>query len=131
MRRDKNLLPFGITLVETNDVVDPEYVPSTSQLDEILKDIFSVDPDSGLPRGDLAYYLSPDGNPTVKAWLENNLLKPRAKSVGTSIEGVTDDMLAEYSRGKDESVSDYAARLRSISDSASAEIEKLKNPSNE
>ena len=131
MRRDKNLLPFGITLVETNDVVDPEYVPSTSQLDEILKDIFSVDPDSGLPRGDLAYYLSPDGNPTVKAWLENNLLKPRAKSVGTSIEGVTDDMLAEYSRGKDESVSDYAARLRSIYDSASAEIEKLKNPSNE
>ena len=27
--------------------------------------------------GDLSYYLSPDGNPTVKQWLENNLLKPR------------------------------------------------------
>ena len=76
MRRDANLLPAGITLVVINDVIDPEYVPSTSQLDEILKDIFSVDPESGLPRGDLAYYLSPDGNPTVKAWLENNLLKP-------------------------------------------------------
>ena len=114
MRRDINLLPAGITFVETNDVIDPDYVPSTSQLDEILKDIFSVDPDSGLPRGDLAYYLSPDGNPTVKAWLENNLLKPRAARVGSSIEGVTDDMLNEYSRNKDESVSDYAARLRSI-----------------
>lgn len=131
MRRDKNLLPFGISLVETNDVVDPAYVPSASQIDEILKDIFSVDPDSGLPRGDLAYYLSPDGNPTVKAWLENNLLKPRASRVGTSIDGVTDDMLAEYSRGKDESVSDYAERLRSIYDSATAEIEKLKNSTNE
>lgn len=131
MRRNANLLPYGITLVEINDVVDPEYVPSASQLDEILKDIFSVDPESGLPRGDLAYYLSPDGNPTVKAWLENNLLKPRAARVGSSIEGVTDDMLAEYSRGKDESVSDYAARLRSIYDSATAEINKLKNGGNE
>lgn len=131
MRRDVNLLPAGITLVVINDVVDPEYVPSTSQLDEILKDIFSVDPESGLPRGDLAYYLSPDGNPTVKAWLENNLLKPRAKRVGSSIEGVTDDMLNEYSRGKDESVADYAERLRSIYDSATAEIEKLKNGGNE
>lgn len=127
MRRDINLLPAGITFVETNDVIDPDYVPSTSQLDEILKDIFSVDPDSGLPRGDLAYYLSPDGNPTVKAWLENNLLKPRAARVGTSIDGVTDDMLIEYSRGKDESVADYAERLRSIYDSATAEIEKLNN----
>lgn len=131
MRRNINLLPAGITMVETNDVVDPEFVPSTSQIDEILKDIFSVDPDSGLPRGDLAYYLSPDGNPTVKAWLENNLLKPRAARVGSSVEGVTDDMLNEYSRGKDESVSDYAARLRSIYDTATAEIEKLKNAGNE
>lgn len=131
MRRNVNLLPFGITLVENNGVVDPEYVPSTSQLDEILRDIFSVDPDSGLPRGDLAYYLSPDGNPTVKAWLENNLLKPRATRVGSTIEGVTDDMLYEYSRRKDESVADYAERLRSIYDSATAEIEKLKNGGNE
>ena len=131
MRRDINLLPVGITLVETNDVIDPEYVPSTSQLDEILKDIFSVDPESGLPRGDLAYYLSPDGNPTVKAWLENNLLKPRAARVGTSIDGVTDDMLNEYSRRKDESVADYAERLRSIYDSATAEIEKLNNAGHE
>lgn len=131
MRRNVNLLPYGITLVENNGVIDPEFVPSVSQLDEILMDIFSVDPESGLPRGDLAYYLSPDGNPTVKAWLENNLLKPRAKRVGTSIEGVTDDMLNEYSRGSNESVSDYAARLRSLYDSASSEIEKLKNVSHE
>lgn len=131
MRRNINLLPVGITLVETNDVVDPEFVPNSSQIDEILKDIFSVDPESGLPRGDLAYYLSPDGNPTVKAWLENNLLKPRAARVGSSIEGVTDDMLEEYSRGKDESVVDYAARLRSIYDTATAEIDKLNKAGNE
>lgn len=131
MRRNVNLLPYGITMVDNNGVVDPEYVPTTSQIDEILKDIFSVDPDSGLPRGDLAYYLSPDGNPTVKAWLENNLLKPRAARVGSSVDGVTDDMLNEYSRGKDESVVDYAERLRSIYDTATAEIEKLKNPGNE
>lgn len=114
MRRNKNLLPQGITLVLVNDVIDPAYVPSDSDFDRILKEIFSVDPSTGLPQGDLAYYLSPSGNPQIKQWLENNLLKPRAEKVGTSVEGVTDDMLVEMSRGDKESVEDYALRLRSI-----------------
>lgn len=114
MKRNKNLLPEGITLVLVNDVIDPVYVPSDSDFERILKEIFSVDPSTGLPQGDLAYYLSPSGNPQIKQWLENNLLKPRAEKVGTSIEGVTDDMLFEMSRGDNESVEDYALRLRSI-----------------
>ena len=131
MKRDKNLLPYGITLVGVNDVVDPEYVPSDSDLDRILKEIFSVDPVSGLPKGDLAYYLSPDGNPQVKQWLETCLLKPRAISVGSSIAGVTDELLIEYSRNSGESISAYAERLKGYYDSAKAEIEKLNTPKDE
>lgn len=131
MRRDKNLLPFGVTLLSHNDVVDPEYVAPDSDIDRIVKEIFAVDPVSGLPKGDLAYYLSPDGNPQVKLWLERNLLQPRAKSVGSSVEGVTDDLLVEYARKQGESVSDYSLRLKGYYDSASAEIEKLKSSKNE
>lgn len=132
MRTIKNMSMFqGLTELTHNFVVDPVYVPEESQMMDILKEIFSVDERSGLPKGDLNYYLSPEGNPQVKQWLENNLLKPRAAVFGTSIEGVTDDMRAEYAKGKDESVVDYAARLRGIYDSAVAEIEKLKGNGNE
>lgn len=131
MRRDKNLLPFGVTLLTHNDVVDPEYVAPDSDLDRIIKEIFAVDPVSGLPKGDLAYYLSPDGNPQVKQWLERNLLQPRVKSSGSSVEGVTDDLLVEYARKQGESVSDYSLRLKGYYDSATAEIEKLKSSENE
>ena len=102
-----------------------------SQLKRVLDEIFSVDEISGLPRGDIQYWMSTEGNPQVKQWLENNLLKPRAKQTGTSIEGVTDDMIVEMSRKADESASDYAVRLRGIYDSALAEyqssLESLKS----
>ena len=86
----------GCEPVQHNGVIDPEYIPTDSDMDRILKEIYSVDENSGLPIGDLAFYLSPDGNPQIKAWLENNLLKPRAAARGTSVDGVTDDMIAEF-----------------------------------
>ena len=41
------------------EFVDEDFVSSPeSQFDIILNEIFSVDPVSGLPKGDIAYYLS-------------------------------------------------------------------------
>lgn len=94
-----------------------------SQLKKVLDEIFSVDPQTGLPKGDIQYWLSSEGNPQIKQWLENNLLKPRAKQSGTSVEGVTDDMIFEMSRKADESASAYAKRISSLYDSAKAEYE--------
>lgn len=101
----------------------PEYIMPDSELDRVIREIFSVDERTGLPMGDLSYYLSPDGNPTVKQWLENNLLKPRA-SRGENPADLTDDMIAEFARGADESVDDYQARLMGYYDSALAEMNK-------
>lgn len=116
-RRISNYFCFaGVQQTETNCVVDPEYVPTEDNLMAILRDVFAVDERTGLPQADIAYYLSPNGNPQVREWLQNNLLKPRALAAGTSVEGVTDDMIAECSRAKGESVVDYAARLHSIYD---------------
>ena len=100
-----------------NHPVDPDYEVSTNPLDSVLKEIFAVDPETGSPKGDLAYYLSPDGNPTIKSWLENNLLAPRGISNNTP-EGVTDDMLAEFSRGADETIESYSQRMTEIYQSA-------------
>ena len=113
--------------IDVNHVSVPSVVITESfddsELGKVLREIFSVDPSTGLPRGDIQYWLSSDGNPQIKQWLENNLLKPRAKQSGTSIEGVTDDMIVEMSRKADESADAYASRLASLYESAKAEYE--------
>lgn len=114
MRKDtikKFAFVQGLDLSKEYRIELPEEVPGTSDIDIILREIFSVDPETGLPRGDIAYYLSNDGNPAVKDWLVNNLLKPRGIS---SPNEVDDDTLLEFSRGTGESVSDYAMRLANI-----------------
>lgn len=113
-----------IEIQPTNGMPEPpEMELDETQLKAVLDEIFSVDPISGFPKGDIQYYLSSEGNPQVKQWLENNLLKPRISS-SKNPEGVTDDMIAEFSQKKNESVSAYAERLKSIYDSARAEYEK-------
>lgn len=114
-----------IDVDQRSEVYVPDYVMSESDLQNVLNEIFSVDPDTGFPRGDIAYFLSKDGNPQVKAWLESNLLSPRAKQTGTSLDGVTDDFIAEFARNDGESVVDYATRLRGYYDSAKVEFDKL------
>lgn len=109
----------------------PEPVKEDSEIDSILKEIFSVDPRTGLPMGDIAYYLSPDGNPVVKEWLVNNLLKPR--SGGNEFNpDITDDMIVEMSRQQNESLEDYSSRLMGIYDEAKQfyenEVAKLESP---
>ena len=133
MRKDiSNMSMFaGLSVPASNGVVDPDFVPNESEMMRVLSEVFSVDPVSGLPKGALSYYLSPDGNPQVKAWLENNLLKPRAISVGSSIEGVTDDMIEEMQRLPNESNFDYAKRMRGIFDDCAKFIKEHKYDKNE
>ena len=89
------------------DAYKPEepipFVKSDDILSKVFAEVFAVNPDTGLPNGDLSYFLSPDANPEIRMWLENNLLKPRMKSSGTSLKGVTDDLINEFSRSSDES----------------------------
>lgn len=106
-----------------------------SSLGAVLQEIFSVDPVSGLPKGDIAYFLSKDGNPQVKAWLETNLLQPR-RQVAAKPEGVTEELIVEFSRQPGESNLDFASRLASIRDEAMENIKKYneqhsKDPANE
>lgn len=83
-------------------------------LKDVLDEIFSVDPVTGNSRGDIQYFLSKDGNPQVKAWLESNLLQPRRENPSFEGKDVTDDLIAEFSRQSGESAESYASRLVSI-----------------
>lgn len=107
--------------------IEPEFINDDLQM--ILDEIFAVDPISGVPRGDIAYYLSPNGNPQVREWIINNLLQPRSSQSGSSIDGLTDDLIVECSRRENEDIESYAARLSSIRDEANKNIEDLKQNS--
>ena len=98
---------------------DPE-VRTESDLSRVLDSIFTVDEKSGFPRSDIQYYLSSNGNPSVKEWLINNLMKPRADKLRTSVEGVTDDMLFEFSRQADEDFDSYRDRIHQLGVEAKA-----------
>ena len=104
----------------------PKYELNENDLDAVLKEVFSVDPVSGFPKGDIQYWLSKDGNPMVKDWLTNNLLSPRAKLTGTSVEGVTDELIAQMAHRSGESLSDYQKRLTSIYDEAVSQTNQFK-----
>ena len=121
----------NIDVDSVSPVEDVPYKRFNGSLESILNEIFSVDPVSGLPKGDIAYYLSSDGNPDIKNWLQSNLLAPRVSSGQSTPEGVTDDLIAEMSRINGESIDSWQNRLTSLRDSATAEIEKLKQPQNE
>ena len=102
-----------------------EDVKHDSELDAVLKEIFSVDEVSGFPKGDIQYFLSKDGNPQVKAWLEANLLSPRAKQQGADESKISDDLIFEMSRRDGETNDDYRSRLMSIYDEAKANYDSL------
>ena len=100
-------------------------VKHDSELDQVIKEIFSVDEVSGFPRGDIQYFLSKDGNPQVKAWLEANLLSPRAKQNGSDPSHISDDLIVEMSRRDGETTDDYSSRLMSIYDEAKNNYQSL------
>lgn len=115
----------------SNPLEDEEPEVMNDELQIVLNEIFAVDPVTGVPKGDIAYYLSADGNPQVKEWIMNNLLQPRAVQSGSSIEGLTDDLIAEFGRQSGEDFESYAARLDGIRAEAQKNIDEFKSKQNE
>ena len=103
---------------------DLPFEVTDNPIELMLKEIFSVNPETGLPKGDIQYYLSANGNPQLKQWLENNLLSPRG--ISSNHGNYDDDTLVEFSRGHDESVSAYTKRMKSIFDECSDILKKQK-----
>lgn len=116
MKRDSFRNHSMIMALDNDPCIIPDepFVDDNSEIANVLKEIFAVDDRTGLPQGEIAYYLSPDGNPQIKEWLLNNLMRTRSFSVGGTDYDVTDDMLEEFSRQPNESLGDYRKRIYDI-----------------
>lgn len=104
-----------------------KHVKQESDLDPILKEIFSVDERTGMPHGDIAYFLSKNANPQVKAFIEGAFFQPRSVDNNYDPAKISDDLIVECTRRSDESVADYAARLDSIRLKAIDDYKALKS----
>lgn len=89
--------------------------------DTLFDLIFGVDPTTGLPVGDLSFYLGDKTNPEIKAFIQDQLLRENSISDGLSnlptevtnkFRTLSDDDVALFSRNHDESNEEYAYRIR-------------------
>lgn len=103
-----------------NAVLGSEIEPSVedkksdivSANEELFALIFSVDPKTLLPSGDIAMFMNENTSPQVKQFIQMNLQRPYDVLADSNlVEGVDDDIIAQYSRNQNESVSDYRRRL--------------------
>lgn len=78
--------------------------------DKLLSIIFAVDEFTRLPKGDLALYLGENCNPSVREYIEKNLLQS-VSSENLQTSELDDDTILQLTRGVDESRRDYVARI--------------------
>lgn len=92
--------------VSRDDVIRNE---SDKQLFDL---VFAVNPRTNLPEGDLQVYMSQNTRPEVRSFIEQVLRQDNGLSSDTShLRGLSDDDIQNFSRGSDESLSDYRLRL--------------------
>lgn len=91
--------------------VDPEDERKSSD-DVIFDEIFSVNPVTLLPDGDIACFMSENTSEAVRSFIAQNLLRENGVvSDTTKFDGLSDDDIAEFTRGGDETIESYRSRL--------------------
>lgn len=95
-----------------NDVEQTECEVAQTPKDSLLSIIYATDERTGLPTGDIQYFVSDRASDDVKNFILQNLMidVSPAKNVANP-SGLSDDALLELSRGSRETVQEYAMRL--------------------
>lgn len=104
-----------------SDVViadEPEIIDSFNpDMNKSLFDIvFSVNPLTGLPVGDVAMFMNENTSPDIRRFIELNLHSPVNIDGDASgdLAGLSDDDIVTYMREPGESLSDYRSRMVTI-----------------
>ena len=81
-------------------------------VDTLLSIVYAPDERTGLPTGDITYYVSDKASEDVKNFILKNLMNDvsAAKNIGNNL-GLSDDALLELSKGSRESMDEYILRL--------------------
>lgn len=96
-----------------NEVVEiPEVEKRVNSTDAILQEIYAPDPRTGLPTGDIGYFVSDKANPEIKQFILEQLFMDVSGSANLSApKGLSDDDILLLSRQSGESNQDYMQRL--------------------
>ena len=79
--------------------------------DSLFAAIFTVNPLTKLPDGDLAIFMSEKTSPEVRMFIEQNLLRDVGEGESVQAADMSDDEIVRYSRKHGESVGDYRQRI--------------------
>lgn len=117
---NKNALMFqqyrGLTDVQP--FVQKHICKTTDFLDDLsvllLSQVFAVDPMTGLPRGDIAQFLSDKTNPEVKDFIQNTLMKKVDTQTVPFDERITDDDIFDSMPYQGEKRDDYVDRIKGM-----------------
>lgn len=101
------------TFPDSEDYVCSEYSEKSDLNNSLFDLVFSVDPRSNLPVGDVAMYMSENTSPDVKRFIELNLHNPVDSGVSASgdFSSLSDDDIISMTRDKNESISSYRNRM--------------------
>lgn len=105
-------LPPEFEVTHTSDIVKKE--------DDIFDLIFTVDPLTGYPTGDISMYMSDKTSAEVREFISQNLMRPVGddgnvldlpSDVREKFRDLPDDLITELSRDRFESVESYEERI--------------------
>lgn len=77
--------------------------------------IFAPDPQTGIPRSDLAAVMSKDTASEIRQYITDNLLRARSDSASVGSSSSDADFVLSSMRNRGESIEAYADRLRELS----------------
>lgn len=88
----------------------------------LLDEIYTTNPRTRLPGGDLQYFMSKDTNPEIRDYIQKQLLTPvTQKPVASQL---SDDDMAALTRNHGESRSAYLLRMREFLDSYKDNVQR-------
>lgn len=108
-------LPPEFEVAHTSDIVKKE--------DDILDLIFTVDPLTGYPTGDISMYMSDKTSAEVREFISQNLMRKidddgsvldLPSDVREKFRELPDDLITELSRDRFESVESYEERINNF-----------------
>lgn len=97
-------------------VVDDEVKKSDNQdsKENLFNQIYSVNPLTNLPQGDIAVFMNANTSPQVRDFIVNELMRPDGTEKATSFDGLSDDELYSLSRQHGEDIQAYKLRMFNV-----------------
>lgn len=115
----RKLFPLQYIAVEDDhrSILTDETRVENSSDNQLSQMLFAPDPDTGIPRSDIAVLMSADTRPEIANYIRDTLLRPRPH-----VAGVDDpDVALETAQSRFETTAQYAERLRMIAESRTNE----------